>query len=129
MKNGLVAGIQAETTFEVTPDMRPDFDGKAIHPVCSTWSLVHQMEIAGRMVLIGYLEPHEEGVGSHASCDHLGPAAVGRTVRVVATATSVTDRELVCEMVASCDDRMIARGKTVQRVFPREILERILRKG
>lgn len=129
MKDGLVPGIQAEVSFEVTDEMRPIFDEVAVHQVCSTWSLVHFMELAGRRILMQYLEPHEEGVGSQVSCDHLGPARVGRTVRVVATVAEATDRELVCDVAAFIGDRTIARGKTVQRIFPRPVLERILQRG
>lgn len=129
MKDGLIEGVQAEVTFVVTEEMCPGFDGQIVHRVCSTWTLVHQMEVAGRKVLMQFLEPREEGVGTHASCDHLGPAAVGESVKVIATAAEVSERELVCDCVAFRGDRMIAAGKTVQRVYPREVLERLLAKG
>lgn len=129
MKPGLVPGIQADVTFEVAEDMCPDFEGKVVHHVCATWTLVHFMEVAGRKVLIDFLEPDEEGVGSHASCDHIGPASVGRSVRVVATVAAADERELVCDAAAFCGDRLIASGKTVQRIFPRATLARLLRDG
>lgn len=126
MKAELIPGVQREVTFEVTLDMCPAFDGVVVHKVCATWTLVHYMELAGRRVLIDFLEPGEEGVGSHASCDHIGPAPVGSRVRVIATATDVTDRELSCDVVAFSGEKMIATGKTVQKIFPRHILKRIL---
>ncbi len=129
MKDGLIEGVQSEITFVVTEAMCPGFDGEIVHRVCSTWTLVHQMEVAGRKVLEQFLEPHEEGIGSHASCDHMGPAAVGETVKVIATAAEVTARELVCDCVAFRGDRMIAAGKTVQKVFPKDVLERLLARG
>ncbi|MBI5763127.1 MAG: thioesterase [Planctomycetes bacterium] len=129
MKDGLVPGTQKEVSYVVTPEMCPAFDGEVVHQVCSTWEIVHYMELAGRMVLLDFLEANEEGVGSHASCDHMGPAPVGSSVRVVATATDVSERELTCDCVAFRGDRMIAAGKTVQKVFPREVLERILKKA
>ncbi|MBK8270225.1 MAG: hypothetical protein IPK83_18785 [Planctomycetes bacterium] len=51
-------------------------------------------------------------VGSHVSCDHLGPAPVGTTVRVIATAADADERELVCDVVAFVGEKMIASGKT-----------------
>ena len=129
MKPGLIPGVQADVSFTVSEDMRPIFDGVAVHDVCSTWSLVHYMELAGRKVLLEYLESHEEGVGSRVECDHGGPARLGRTVQVVATVASATDRELVCDVVATCGERVVATGKTWQRVFPREALKRILDRG
>lgn len=129
MKPGLDCGLQAEVSFEVTEEMCPAFEGRVVHRVCATWTLVHYMEVAGRKILIDYLESDEEGVGSHVSCDHTGPAAIGRQVRVVATAAAVDRRELVCETAAYCRGRRIATGRTVQRVFPRAVLARILEEG
>lgn len=84
------------------------------------------MELAGRLVLIDFLDDGEEGVGSHVSCDHLAPAPVGSTVRVEATVRDVTDRELVCDVVAMRDTHVVATGRTVQKVFPSAVLKRIL---
>ncbi len=129
MKPGLTVGHTAEVTFTVTPEMCPAFDGHVVHRVCSTWSIVHYMELAGRMVLLPFLEDDEEGVGSHVTCDHLGPALVGVTVRVTATATRVSDRELVCDCTAFRGERKLATGRTVQRIFPKTVLERLLSRG
>lgn len=129
MLPGLVPGVSRNLEFTVEPYMRPSFDDVAVHQVCSTWTLAHQMEVAGRLVLLEYLEAHEEGVGSHVSVDHVSPARLGRTVRVIATATEVTDRRLVCDVAALVGDRLIATGKTVQNIFPREVLQRILERG
>lgn len=129
LKAGLAVGDRREVTFEVTEAMCPAFGGEVVHRVCATWTLVHYMELAGRRVLVDFLEPDEEGVGSHVTCDHLAPAAVGRTVRVVATATGVSERELVCAVTADCGDRRIASGRTVQKILPRDVLERMLKKG
>ena len=128
MKNGLIVGTEVELEFTVTPAMCPAYDDEIVHEVCSTWEIVHYMEMAGRKMLLGYLEANEEGVGSHASCDHVGPALVGSAVRVTARATGVSDRELTCECAAYCRQRLIATGRTVQKIFPRNVLERILRK-
>jgi fluoroacetyl-CoA thioesterase len=129
MKSELIPGISEEVSFVVTEEMCPSFDGRIVHHVCATWMLVHYMELAGRLILIRYLEAHEEGVGSHVSCDHLGPVPVGATVRVVAEVASVTPQELICEVKAYRGERLIATGRTGQKVFPREILERILRRA
>lgn len=126
MKPGLVPGIQAEVTFEVAEEMCPEFEGKVVHQVCATWTLIHFMEVAGRKILIDYLEPDEEGVGSYASCDHIGPAAIGQRVRVVATVAAADERELVCDMAAFRGERLIASGKTVQKILPRAKLAKLL---
>ena len=116
-------------TFEVVDSMRPSFDGVAVHPVCSTWTLAHYFELAGRKVLAEFLEPDEEGIGSHVSVDHVSPARVGRIVSVTATVAEVTDRRLICELQAKVGDRLVATGTTVQGIYPREVLRRLLERG
>jgi predicted thioesterase len=87
------------------------------------------MEVAGRKVLLRFLEDEEEGVGHHVSCEHIGPAMIGSSVRVVATVTDFTDRELTCDTKAYRGEHLIAKGRTGQRVFPRKMLERILHRA
>lgn len=129
MKPGLEPGVSAEIDFVVTDEMRPIFDNVAVHQVCSTWTICHYMELAGRKILMQFLEDDEEGVGSHVSIDHISPVRVGRMVRVVATAEEVGERRLVCDVDAFHGDRKIAAGRTVQNVFPRAVLARILERG
>jgi len=129
MKPGLSVGIQRELSFTVTEDMCPAFDGVVVHRVCATWTLVHYFEVAGRKMLIDFLADGEEGVGSHASCDHLAPAPIGASVRVVATCAAVTERELICDCVAYVGEKKIATGQTGQRVFPKKVLKRLLGEG
>src|ERR1043165_4005727 len=129
MRSELKPGVTRSVEFVVDDSMRPAFDGIAVHNVCSTWTLAYYFELAGRKVLVEFLEPHEEGVGSHVSVEHVGPARVGRTVRVTATATEVNDRRLVCDVVATVEARVIATGKTVQGIYPRDVLDRLLARG
>jgi len=126
MRHGLVPGLTDEVTFEVTEAMCPAFDGEVVHRVCSTWTLVQYMEVAARKMLMRFLEPHEEGVGRQASCEHLGPAPIGTAVRVVARVTEVSARHLVCETKAYRGAKFIATGRTEQRIFPRDVLKRLL---
>lgn len=128
MKPGLKRGTQAEVQIEVTEDMCPAFDGVVVHRVYSTWSLAHHMEIAARKVLVPHLEEDEEGIGTHLSIDHISPTPVGKFVRVVAVACEVTKDKLVCNIEAFDGDRMIARGKQVQRVLPKTKLESLVNK-
>ena len=123
MDPALTIGCQATHQTLVTEAMRPVFDGKVIHDVCSTWSIGECMENAARRVLVPYLEPHEEGVGTHLSIDHKGPARLGETMTATATATDVDARQLVCEIIVTAADRVVATGRQVQRVLPRDMLQ------
>lgn len=129
MKPELQSGVSRSVAFTVIESMCPAFDGVVVHRVCATWTLVQFMEVAGRRVLVDYLEDGEEGVGTCVSCEHVGPAPVGSVVTVTATATRVTDRELICETVAMIGNRRVATGTTGQRVFPKATLARLLGKS
>lgn len=126
MKPALQPGVSAEVSALVTEDMCPAFDGVIVHRVYSTWSLAYHMELAARKVLAPHLQEHEEGIGSHLSVDHLSPTPVGKTVRVVATCTEVDDQGVVCDVVAYEGERIIARGKQVQRVLPKEVIQSLI---
>lgn len=126
MREGFDPGIVRELAFEVTEEMCPDFDGVVVHRCCSTWTMVHQMEIAARMVLVDFLDDDEEGIGSHISVDHLSPIAVGRTARVRAELTEVSGNRVVCEVTAYEGDRLLAKGRQVQVVMSKQRLRRHL---
>lgn len=123
-------GFEAEVIFEVDESMCPAFDGVVVHRVCSTWTLGHQMELAARRVLLPHLTEGLEGIGAHLSIDHVGPAPVGSTVRVVARAVETDPTTVVCEVVAYDGrpdrDRVIGRGRQVQRVLPKSRLDALI---
>ncbi len=126
MKPGFELGIVREVSIVVTEDMCPAFDGVIVHRCYSTWSLVHHMELAARKVLVDFLDDDEEGVGAHVSADHLAPCGVGRTVRVRAELVEVRHGRVTCEVTAWSGERLLARGKQVQVVRPKEALKQVM---
>ena len=134
MKPSLTIGATAEVTITVTEDMCPAFDSVVVHRVYSTWSMAHHMELAGRKVLNEHLEEHEEGIGSHLSIDHLAPTPLGHQVRVVAEAVEIGPTTLVCDVIAyhvrpDGNDRIVGKGKHVQRILPRTKLESLIKRA
>ncbi|MCH8314885.1 MAG: thioesterase [Planctomycetes bacterium] len=129
MKPSLKVGNTAEVTALVTEDMCPAFDGVVVHRVYSTWSMAHHMELAARKVLAPHLDEHEEGIGSHISIDHLAPTPVGRTVRVVAEAVEIDDSTVVCEICVYDGDRLVGRGRQIQRVLPKKKLQSLIQRS
>lgn len=129
MKPSLHIGNTAEVTITVTDDMCPAFDGVVVHRVYSTWSMAHHMELAARMVLAPHLEEHEEGIGSHLSIDHVSPAPLGHTVRVKATAVELGPTTLVCDLIAYDGERVIGKGRQVQRILPKSKLHALIERA
>jgi predicted thioesterase len=129
MRPSLKVGNMAEVTITVTEAMCPAFDGVVVHRVYSTWSMAHHMELAARLVLAPHLEDHEEGIGSHLSIDHVSPAPLGHRVRVIATATELHGSTLVCEVIAYDGERVVGRGKQVQRILPKATLHALIERA
>ena len=129
MKPSLQIGNTAEVTITVTPEMCPAFDSVIVHHVYSTWSMAHHMELAARKVLAPHLQDHEEGIGSHLSIDHVAPAPLGHDVRIVATATEIGPTTLVCDVIAYDGERVVGRGKQVQRILPKAKLAALIQRA
>jgi fluoroacetyl-CoA thioesterase len=126
MNSSMQLGNTATVIFTVTDAMQPRFDGSIVHPVCSTWDLAHQFEIAARKALVPHLEANEEGIGANLSIDHCAPAPLGREVVVTATVTKIDKTTVVCSIEGKCGESVVATGEQKQRIFPIEIVERII---
>lgn len=122
MKPGLAQGQSAQITFTVTPDMFAAFEGRVVHSLLSTSSLVHQMEWAARQTILPYLEPHEEGMGARVEVRHLMPSPLGVDVTVKATVTDVQNNKVECDIDAWHFRGKVARGTVVQAIVERDWL-------
>ncbi len=129
MKPSLKVGNTAEVTALVTEAMCPAFDGVIVHRLYSTWSMAQHMELAARKVLAPHLDEDEEGIGSSLSIEHLAPTPVGHTVRIVAEATDVDDTTVVCALTAYDGNRLVGRGRQVQRVLPKRKLKALIERA
>ena len=126
MKSTIAIGNTSVLEFEVTQSMAPSFHGEQVHPVCSTWDMAHQFEIAARYALEPHLEPDEQGIGAELSVKHLKPAPIGKTVTVCATITSLDSTTVACEIKAKVGDSLIATGSQVQRVLPSDKIKDLI---
>ncbi|MBO8162580.1 MAG: thioesterase [Brevibacillus sp.] len=125
MKAGLQPGVTAGVTVTVTEDMRPIFDGKVVHHVMSTVSMIYYMEKAGRQVILPFLEEDEEGAGFGIDIKHVGPAVIGQEVRFKAICTEVTHKRVVCDVFAETDFNLVGKGSFTQVIFNKtEIMQR-----
>ena len=132
MKPGFEPGITGEIVVTVTEDMCPSFNGVVVHRCYATWSLVHHVELAARKVLVDYLEPDEEGIGSHVSADHLAPCGVGKKVTVKAKLIEVIEGQnpqVICEVTAYDGDRLLAKGKQIQIVMNKDRLTQLIERS
>ncbi len=122
-------GRREEVEVIVTDEMAARFPSPIglVHPLYSTWAMVHHMEWAARKVLEPFLEDHEQGVGSYIKVRHLAPCPIGEKVRVVAEAVEVEPHRLVCQVEAWWGETLLGVGKQEQRIVDREGFKRFYR--
>lgn len=129
MKQIFKAGDIKQYRAVVEPADVASFNGETVHEVCSTFSLARHVEWTTRLFVLDMKEEHEEGVGTYLEIRHEGPAFVGEEIVFTGTFQKFLDRELICSFEARVGDRIIARGKTGQKILTLEKIRSIFAHG
>jgi fluoroacetyl-CoA thioesterase len=101
------------------------FDGETVHPVYATFSLARDAEWTSRQFVLEMTSAEEEGIGTFLTIEHKSPAFVGEEINFIAWIDHIEGNELICFYEAKVEDRLIAIGKTGQKIFPKTKLEKI----
>jgi fluoroacetyl-CoA thioesterase len=101
------------------------FNGELLHPVCSTFALARDIEWTSRLFFIEMKEEDEEGVGTMLEIQHRSPAFVGEEMEITATVSSINGNELICDIQVKVGERIIAIGRTGQRMLKKDKLNAI----
>lgn len=103
------------------------FQGEVLHKVYSTFALARDMEWSSRLFFLEMKEENEEGVGTFLSIDHKSPARIGQVVTITATIESIRGNELICNIEARCGGRLVAVGRTGQKMLSLEKINQLFR--
>lgn len=117
--------------YTVTEADFPVFDGQVVHPVCSTYALAREFEWAGRRVYLASRPTHvpgTEALGTMASVEHHAPAFLGETLTITATPTQYERGFLFVHCEARAGGRLIATGRTGQKITSAEKVVALFRK-
>lgn len=125
MKDIIKIGDFKTHEFQVTEDHLATFESGPVHEVCSTFVLAREMEWVSRLFVLDACETHEEGVGTMLQIDHKSPAFLGEKVSLTAKVASLDQNELICEIGVSCKGRIVAHGKTGQKIMSRDKITQI----
>lgn len=112
-------------SYRVQPGDVAAFNGQIVHPVCSTFVLAREIEWTTRQFVLDLRDEDEEGIGTHVSIDHKSPAFVGEDIIFTARIDMFDNGELICAYEARVEDRLIASGKTGQKILKRDKIKRI----
>jgi len=103
------------------------FNDELLHRVCSTFSLARDFEWSSRLFFLELKEDDEEGVGTMLSIEHKSPAFVDEEVTFTATVETIVKNELICSIEAKVGERLIAVGKTGQKMLKRKKLNELFK--
>jgi fluoroacetyl-CoA thioesterase len=103
------------------------FHGEVVHPVCSTFSLARDIEWTTRQFVLEMKEESEEGVGTFLTVEHKGPAFVGEEILFKGKIEQINGHELICSYEAHVGSRLIAVGKTGQKILKKEKIDKLFR--
>jgi fluoroacetyl-CoA thioesterase len=128
MKNIFAPGDKKIYRKIVAPIDQAIFHGEVLHHVCSTFALARDFEWSSRLFFLEMKDADEEGVGTFLHIDHTAPAFVGEEIVITATVEDSTGREFVCSIEARVGARLIATGKTGQKMLKKDKLASIFSK-
>lgn len=125
MKNIFKPGDKKQLSYRVKPEDVAAFNGEVVHPVCSTFTLAREVEWATRQFVLEMREEHEEGIGTYVTIEHRSPAFVGEEIMITSSIDKLENHEIVCTFEATVNGRIIATGKTGQKILSREKIKKI----
>ena len=129
MKQIFKAGDIKEYRSVVKPQDVASFQGQTVHDVCSTFALAREVEWTTRQFVLDMKDENEEGIGTFLQISHEAPAFVGEEIIFRGMYEGMAGNELMCSFEARVGDRMVARGKTVQKILTLEKIRSIFRHG
>jgi len=129
MKELFKAGDVKEYRHIVGPDDVARFHNATVHEVCSTFALARDIEWTTRQFVLDMKEEEEEGIGTFLEIRHQGPAFVGDEITFRGYFGDLSGRELTCSFEARVGSRIIATGKTGQKILPLEKFRSIFAHG
>ncbi len=128
MKKIHAVGAQKRYLKVVQPDDVAAFHGTTVHPVCSTFVLAREIEWTTRLFVLDMKEADEEGIGTYLTIEHSSPAFVGEEICFTASIYEINGHELICHYEARVGERLIASGKTGQKILKKDKLESLFKR-
>jgi fluoroacetyl-CoA thioesterase len=126
MKNILKPGDITTYKWTVSEQDVAAFEGEVVHPVCSTFSLAREVEWTTRQFVLSAREEDEEGIGTHLTIDHKRPAFVGEEILIQGRVEKIEGHHLICSFEAHVGTKLVAVGKTGQKILKKEKIDKLL---
>lgn len=121
----LQPGQKKEYSFIVKAHDVARFNGKVVHSVCATFVLAREIEWATRQYVLEVKKENEEGIGTLLEIRHSSPAFVGDQVVIRSEVLSFEGNELICTYKAMVAKRLVAQGRTGQKILKKQQIKEI----
>lgn len=125
MKQIFAPGSKRTYTKIVGPSDIAAFDSGTVHEVYATFAIARDAEWAGRLFVLEMKDEDEEGIGTSVSVDHHSPALVGETVVYEAVIDEIYRNVIGCTFTAYVGHRLIASGRTGQKILKKDKLDNL----
>ncbi|KYG79651.1 hypothetical protein AWW67_09980 [Roseivirga seohaensis] len=101
------------------------FDAGEVHQVMSTFAIAREMEWSSRLFALEMKEADEEGIGTMLEIKHVSPALFNTELSFEAKLVAVDKNELICEIRVLDGQRLVATGRTGQKILKKDKLNQI----
>lgn len=110
MKASLASGVKSTRALTVDRDRTIGFMGEGAR-VYATPSLVRDIEMTCRDLLLEHLDPGEDSVGTRVEIDHIAATLLGMTVELSVRVLEVAGRAVTFEFEGRDSVEPICRGR------------------
>jgi len=129
MKNIFSVGDKKEYKRIVQQTDVAAFHDEVVHNVLATFALARDIEWTTRQFVLDIRDEDEEGIGTFLSIEHKSPAFVGDEINYSAQVHQINGHELICLYEAKVGARVIATGKTSQKILKKDKISMLFSKS
>jgi fluoroacetyl-CoA thioesterase len=110
---------------EVRAEDTATFESGKVHPFYATFAIARDAEWCSRLFVLEMKEEDEEGIGTFVNVKHLAPAFEGDKVIFEAVIDELRGNSVNCSFTARINERLIAEGRTGQKILTKEKITRL----
>ncbi len=125
MKSRLAIGDKRSFLHTVAEADIATFESGNVHTVCSTFALAKYIEWTTRIFIIDIKNKDEEGIGTMIEIEHISPAFINQAMHFDATVIAIKKNELICKVLVSVNNRLVAKAKTGQKLLKKDKINKI----
>jgi fluoroacetyl-CoA thioesterase len=101
------------------------FETGTVHEVYATFAIARDAEWCSRLFVLEMKEENEEGIGTFVNVKHVSPSLIGDKVLFEAVIDELKGNEVNCSFTAKVLGRLIAEGRTGQKILLKERIENL----